>query len=120
MKLFYQRSIQFLLSKLSSLQFIMVVATATGLISGLIAVLLRTMVHYLQHWITEIPVSALGYLLFPAIVLLLVNFVIRHFFGGQVEKGIAMVLKSIARQASFIPFNHTSCIYARSVTFFHL
>lgn len=85
----------------------MVIATLTGFISGLLAVLLKTVVHYLQHWIKQIPVTPFAYLLFPAIGLLITVFIIRHFFGGQIEKGIAMVLRAIARKASFIPLNHT-------------
>ena len=85
----------------------MVLATLTGFISGLLAVLLKTLVHYLQHWIKEIPVTRFAYLLFPAIGLLITVFIIRHFFGGEIEKGIAMVLKAIARKASFIPLKHT-------------
>ena len=85
----------------------MVIATMAGLASGLVAVLLKTLVHYLQHWITEIPVSRFAYLLFPAIGLLITVFIIRNFFGGQIEKGIAMVLKAIARKSSFIPLSHT-------------
>jgi chloride channel protein, CIC family len=64
-------------------------------------------VHYLQHWIKEIPVTRFAYLLFPAIGLLITVFIIRHFFKGQIEKGIAMVLRAIARRSSFIPLNHT-------------
>ena len=106
-KIFYQYIIQFLRTKLSRIQFMMVIATLTGLSSGLIAVLLKTLVHFIQQWIKELPVSNLAYLLFPAIGLLVTVFLIRHFFGGQIEKGIAMVLKAIARKSSFIPLNHT-------------
>lgn len=106
-KIFYQYVIQFLRTKLSQMQFIMVIATLTGFASGLVAVLLKTLVHYFQHWIKEIPVSNLAYLLFPAIGLIITVFIVRHFFGGQIEKGIAMVLKAIARKSSFIPLNHT-------------
>jgi chloride channel protein, CIC family len=106
-KIIYQYIIQFLRTKLTRMQFMMVIATLTGLVSGLVAVLLKTIVHYIQHWIKEIPVSNLTYLLFPAIGLLITVFIVRHFFGGQTEKGIAMVLKAIARKSSFIPLNHT-------------
>ena len=85
----------------------MLIATLVGFASGLVAVLLKTLVHYLQHWIKEIPVSRFSYLLFPSIGLVITVFIIRHFFGGHIEKGIAMVLKAIARKSSFIPLNHT-------------
>ncbi len=85
----------------------MVIATLAGLASGLVAVLLKTLVHYLQHWIAAIPVSRFAYLLFPLLGLLLCVFIIRQFFRGEIEKGIAMVLKAIARKSSFIPLKHT-------------
>jgi len=85
----------------------MVIATIVGIASGLVAVLLKTMVHYAHRWIETIPVSRFAYLLFPAVGLLLCVFIIRNFFGGQIEKGIAMVLKAIALKSSFIPLKHT-------------
>jgi chloride channel protein, CIC family len=106
-KILYQHIIQFLRTKLTRMQFMMVIATLTGLTSGLVAVLLKTLVHFIQHWIKEIPVSNFAYLLFPTIGLIITVFIVRHFFGGQIEKGIAMVLKAIARKSSFIPLNHT-------------
>ena len=91
----------------------MVVSVIVGLASGLAAVLLKTLVHYVQHWIGIIPVSRYSYLLFPAIGLVLTVFVINHFLGGAIEKGIPMVLKAIAGKYSFIPLRHT---YAHIIT----
>lgn len=106
-KKIYQYIINYLRTKLSRGQFIMIIATLVGIAAGLVAVLLKTLVHYAHQWIERIPVSRFAYLLFPALGLLLCVFIIRHFFGGQIEKGIAMVLKSIALKSSFIPLKHT-------------
>lgn len=106
-KVLYQYIIQFLRTKLSRVQLIMLIATLVGFASGIAAVLLKTLVHYLQFWIKEIPFNRYAYLLFPAIGFFIVVFIVRYFFGGQIEKGIAMVLKSIARKNSFIPLKHT-------------
>ncbi len=103
----YQKIINYLRTKLSRAQLIMLVATLTGLVSGLTAVLLKALVHYLQHWIEHIPVSKFAYLLFPMAGLLLTVFIVIRFFRGQIERGIAMVLRAIARKSSFIPLNHT-------------
>lgn len=89
------------------MQFIMVIATLVGFASGMVAVLLKTLVHFIQRWIENIPVTRFAYLLFPTIGLLLTVFIVKHFFGGHIEKGIAMVLKAIARKSSFIPLNHS-------------
>lgn len=85
----------------------MVVSVLVGLVSGLAAVLLKTLVHYVQHWIEAIPVSRFSYLLFPALGLVLTVFIIRNFLGGTLERGIAMVLKAVAGKSSFIPLRHT-------------
>src|SRR5690606_23455062 len=107
LKLAYQAVFLNLRTKISRVQYIMIIASIVGLVSGLASVLLKSMVHYLQTWIKEIPVSALGYLLFPTIGIVATVFVVRKFFGSYIEKGIAMVLRAIARRSSFIPLSHT-------------
>ena len=89
-KALYQIIINYLRSKLTRMQFIMVIATLVGLVSGMVAVLLKTMVHFIQDWIENIPVTRFAYLLFPAIGLLITVFIVQRFFGGYIEKGIAM------------------------------
>lgn len=106
-KSLYQRFIQFLRPKLSRVQLIILIAVLTGLASGLLAVLLKTLVHYFQQWIKSFPALNLLYLLVPAIGLIVTVFLIRTFFGAQIERGIAMVLKAIALKSSFIPLKHT-------------
>ncbi|MBX2924635.1 MAG: chloride channel protein [Chitinophagaceae bacterium] len=112
-KKIYQYFSHLLRVRLSKVQYMMVVSVIVGFVSGLAAVLLKTVVHYIQHWIEVIPVSKFSYLLFPAIGLLLTVFIVKHFFGDWLEKGIPMVLKAIAGRSSFIPLKHT---YAHIVT----
>jgi len=88
------------------MQFIMVIAILTGFASGMVAVLLKMLVHYLQHFV-EHSAFPFSYLVFPSIGLLITVIIIRYFFGGQIERGIAMVLRAIARKSSFIPLSHT-------------
>lgn len=107
LKKLYQYVVHYLRTKISRVQYIMVIATLVGLFSGLAAVLLKTTVHYIQHWIKNIPVSHFAYLLFPVIGLVLTVWLVHKFLGGTIEKGIAMVLRSIARRSSFIPLRHT-------------
>ncbi len=106
-KSLYQIVINYLRAKLSRMQFIMAIATLVGFVSGIVAVVLKMIVHFIQRWIENIPVTRFAYLLFPAIGLLITVFIVQHFFGGHIEKGIAMVLKAIARKSSFIPLKHT-------------
>lgn len=116
-KSIFQTGIQFLRTKLTRVQLIMLIATLVGFASGMVAVLLKTLVHYLQHWIEHFPVSRYTYLLFPIIGLILTVFIVRHLLGSHIEKGIAMVLKAIARKSSFIPLSNTySHIVTSSIT----
>ena len=107
LKKLYQFIFLFLQTRLSRVQYIMIIATLAGLASGLTAVLLKTLVHHLQVWIKGMELSRYGYLLLPAAGLLITVFIIKKFFGGQIERGIAMVLRSIAGRSSFIPSRHT-------------
>lgn len=106
-KKIYQAVINLLRSRLSRVQLIMVIAILVGIASGLTAVLLKTMVHYLQHLVEHSTGGKFMYLIFPIVGLIVTVLVIRYFFGGAIERGIAMVLKAIARKASFIPLKHT-------------
>lgn len=106
-RLLFQQIMQPLRTRLSRVQYIMLVAIFTGLVSGLLAVLLKTIVHKLQKGIEAGSLGKSSYLFFPLIGILLTVLIIRFFFKGFIERGIAMVLKAIARKSSFIPLNHT-------------
>ena len=58
-KKLYQYFSHLLRVRLSKVQYMMVVSVIVGLASGLAAVLLKTLVHHVQQWIEEIPVSVL-------------------------------------------------------------
>jgi chloride channel protein, CIC family len=103
----YQAFIQYLRSRLTRVQLIVVIAVLTGLASGLMAVCLKSLVHRLQDLTRGAESAGLRYLLFPALGLLITVFIIRYFFKGQIERGIGMVLRSIAGRSSYIPLKHT-------------
>lgn len=103
----YQYIMLLLRTRITRVQYIMIIATLTGLFSGLAAVALKSLVHFLQVAITEMEVSRFAYLAFPVLGLVATALVVKYFFSGYIEKGIAMVLKSIARRSSFIPLRHT-------------
>lgn len=108
-----QLVLNFMRTKLTRVQFIMLIATIVGFCSGLIAVVLKTIVHRIQHAIAETSFSGIAYLLLPALGLIITSTIIHYIFRDQLDKGIAMVLKAIARRSSFIPLKHT---YAHVVT----
>jgi len=95
----------------------MLLAVITGLVAGMIAVLLKVLVHNIQVKIQPLSSHAFLHLLTPTIGLLIAVFIVQRFFRQHLEKGIALVLKAIARQSSFLPLSHTySHIITSSIT----
>ncbi|HQD09147.1 MAG TPA: chloride channel protein [Flavihumibacter sp.] len=103
----YQLFLDYLKKRLSRLQFMMYAAVITGLIAGLAAVLLKTLVHFVGEWIKRPGKPDLVYLLFPTLGLILTVFITRRFFNGLLQKGIGMVLRAIAGKAAYIPLADT-------------
>jgi len=54
-KKLYQYLLQFLREKVTRPQFMMIIASLVGFVSGMAAVGLKTLVHYLQYWIETLP-----------------------------------------------------------------
>lgn len=100
----YQRFFFIIRNRLSRPQYIILVSIITGLVSGFIAVLLKTMVHYLQEAFSH---NQWTYLFLPALGLLATVLIVKYFFGNVLEKGIAMVLRAIAKKGSYIPTSNT-------------
>lgn len=103
----YQRLFNLISTRLSRAQLIVLVAILTGLVSGMLAVLMKGLVHMIHERILVHNADRFYYLIFPAAGLLISGMLIRYLFGGQIERGIAMVLKAMARKGSFIPLSHT-------------
>jgi CIC family chloride channel protein len=103
----FNKLFHYLRLRLTRVQYVMMVAVLVGLMSGLTAVLLKTIVHFLQRLIEGATISRFFYLLFPVFGILICVIIVQKFFQGRIERGIAMVLRHIAGQSSYIPRKHT-------------
>lgn len=92
--------------RLTRVQYMILLAVLSGLVAGLLAVLLKLLVHELQNFLANRYRFHALYLLFPMIGILLTAWVIRRFFHNNMERGLGMVLKSIARRGSYIGSRH--------------
>lgn len=99
----YQRGGHFLRTRITKVQYIILTATLTGFVSGMMAVLLKRSVQQVERLVQHFSGKEYLFLLCPAAGLLLTTWIIQRFFRGRIEKGIAMVLKAIAGKSSFIP-----------------
>jgi len=99
----YHNGVHFLRTRISKVQYIVITAALTGLVSGMMAVLLKRSVQQVEKLVQHFNGKEYLFLLCPAAGLLLTTWIIQRFFRGHIDKGIAMVLKSIAGKSSFIP-----------------
>ncbi|WP_336517061.1 chloride channel protein [Pollutibacter soli] len=112
----YQHVIKYLRIRFNRIQLMMLLAAITGLVSGLVAVLLKIIVHRFQAFVLRDPESY-QFLIYPVVGLLTTVVVIQRLFKGKLEKGIAMVLRAIARKSSIIPSqNNYSHVLTSSLT----
>jgi CIC family chloride channel protein len=91
-----------------------------GLGCGFAALLLKTLIKYIQHGITfwfNKPSDAYLYLIYPGIGMLLSFLFVRYFVKDDISHGVTKVLLSISRNESRIkPHNTWTSIMASSVT----
>lgn len=99
----YHNGVHFLQTRVSRVQYILLTAALTGFVSGMMAVLLKRSVQQVEKFVQHFSGKEWLFLLCPAAGLLLTTWIIQRFFRGHIDKGIAMVLKSIAGKSSFIP-----------------
>ncbi len=84
-----------------------------GFVAGMAAVLMKTVVHKLQHFVSDQRIFHYGYIGFPLVGLVLCTWIIHRFFHDKLEKGFTMVLRAISRHSAVIPLKHT---YAHIIT----
>ncbi|MBS1604010.1 MAG: chloride channel protein [Bacteroidetes bacterium] len=99
----YHNAVHFLRTRITKVQYIIITAALTGFVSGMMAVLLKRSVQQVEKLVQHFNGKEYLFLLCPAVGLLLTTWIIQRFFRGHIDKGIAMVLKSIAGKSSFIP-----------------
>jgi len=101
----YELILQWLRTKLSHNQFLILSGVLVGCSAGIAGVLLKSLVHYIHYIITSkvhFEDQILFYVLFPFLGIVLTTMVVIYFFKGQDRKGIGAILYEIARNSSFV------------------
>lgn len=92
--------------KLSTNQFLIVTAIIVGLSAGLMAVILKTIVHFIQRLFdTNVlfsPEKTPYYVIYPSVGIALTVFFVQRFFNGDLGKGVSNVLYEIAKKSAFV------------------
>src|SRR5690349_6043762 len=101
----YEIILQWVRTKLSHTQFLILSGVLVGCSAGLAGVLLKMLVHYIHYIITSkvhFEEQILFYILFPFLGIVLTTLIVIYFFKGQDRKGIGAILYEIARNSSFV------------------
>lgn len=100
------KGIPWLQTKLTPGEFLVFSSILVGISAGLAAIVLKTAVHFIHLAITHdyhIRYQYVLYLIFPAIGILLTVWFVQKQLHGQLGRGSANILHSIAKKSSFLP-----------------
>jgi CIC family chloride channel protein len=100
---------------LNEKQFLIFSSILVGISAGVAAVILKLFVHAIRYLLfdADLGYAKYLYLVFPAIGIALVVFIIKPFFKNDVNAGSVGILHSIAKKGSFLPFEK---IYSYVIT----
>ena len=104
---------------LSEQQFVIVLAFVTGLLGATAALILKFLIHQLQHWLTYLFTDGANYLylLWPVIGILIAGCYVRYILRDDIGHGVTKILAAISQRKSIIkPHNMYSSVLASSVT----
>lgn len=101
--------------KLTSRQFIFILAFVVGLISGLAAVILKNAVHYTNVFLTSgfrVSETNWMFLLYPIVGLLLTVLYVKYLVKDSISHGISKILYAISKKNSLLKRHnmHTSMV----------
>ena len=99
---------------------LLLLAVLVGLLCGCAAILLKSLIHWIQHGLTswfDSPSDALLLLVYPGIGMLLSLLFVRKVIKDDIGHGVTKVLQAVSKNDSTIkPHNMWSSIAASSVT----
>lgn len=98
------------LKYISNRNFIIFLSVLVGIICALAAVMLKSMVHFIESYLQndlKFPYKATLYFIFPVIGILLTVWFVRRFLEGHLGRGISPILFTIARKGSKVEQHKT-------------
>ncbi len=101
---------------ISNEQFLNLISVVIGLLTGLAAVTIKNLTHFIKHVLEADFINELHralYFIFPIIGIGLVLLIIKYMIRKPVEDGVPLVLYAISKLKSMIPSYHT---YASLIT----
>lgn len=104
---------------LTEQQFVLILALITGLAGAGAALILKTLIHNYQHWLTSTFTNEANflYLVYPVVGILLAGLYVRYIVRDDIGHGVTKILYAISQRKSIIKsHNMYSSVMASSVT----
>lgn len=117
---FFNRLVAWRIAKIPEKNFLYLLSLVVGVLSGLAALLLKNIIHFIAHQLTHIietgGFSSL-YFVFPFFGILLTVLVVKYVVRDDIGHGVSKILYSISKKGSKIkPHNTYSSMLASSLT----
>ena len=101
-------------------KFMLVLALAVGILTGCAGLLLKWLIHLIQHLLTYQFIDTGAnwlYLIYPIVGIVITGLFVRHIVRDDIGHGITKILYAIARKKSFIKAHNTwSSVVASAIT----
>ncbi len=114
------RFIQWREKHISAKNFTLILAVLVGLCAAFAALVLKTLIHTVQHFLTEnftTDGANYLYLLYPVVGIFIAGLFIRYIVRDDIGHGVTKILYAISRkQAHIRPHNMYSSVIASSIT----
>lgn len=119
-KNFFQRLLSWREKNIRDKHFILVLSFVVGILTALAASLLKFLIEYIKHFLTE-NFDSTGvnwlYLVYPVIGILLTGLFIRNVVRDDISHGVTKILYAISRRQSRIKRHNTwSSLFASAIT----
>lgn len=119
-KRWLNKAVAWRIANISERNFLYLLSLVVGLFSGLAAVALKNLIHFvadrLTYWFAVDGISYL-YLVYPLIGIFLTVLFVKYVIKDNIGHGVAKILYSISRKSSRIkPHNSYSSMFASSLT----
>jgi CIC family chloride channel protein len=104
----FERFVNLIRDKTNEKQFLIFSSVLVGFTTGLAAVVLKLFVHIIRTYLVEGYFFKFDfkyiYLVLPLIGIGITVLIVKYFFKGQLNRGTSVILYSIAKKSSFLPF----------------
>ena len=119
-KSLFQRLLLWREKKIKDKHFILILSFAVGIITALAASLLKFLIEYIKHFLTE-NFDSTGvnwlYLVYPVVGIFLTGLFIRNVVRDDISHGVTKILYAISRRQSRIKRHNTwSSLFASAIT----